>query len=452
MPDVLQTVREIQIIDTHEHLLSAEQARRSLQTIDHIILRTYVLADLLAAGMPLSLWSEVSRDEEAAWKVLQTYLGRVKNTAYFRSLARALQDLYGIMPDDLLHHDRSALSDRLRPAEHADWYGFVLHQKAGIQVALLDVGSTEVDRRLFQPVVRMDHFLYGFKRRAHSWRKLPPTLLTFSDVGLDVIEARYAATVRTFEDYLALLDHAFQQEVARGAVAIKVGLAYDRSLRFEAAPYLDARQVFEKPDDDVSASDARRFQDFMMRAIVQRAAEHGLPVQIHTGMQAGYWSALEHSNPTLLNNLFLEYPQANFDVFHGGYPYTSELAVLAKTYPNVYLNACWLPLISPSVAKRCLHEWIETVPWTKLLWGGDCQIVEETYGHVLLMRQLLSEVLVEKVSAGYFGPEDANDVACGILRDNALRLYRLGEPPALSSRAPPESVSSSTADERTQHT
>ncbi len=424
MSELAETINAISIIDTHEHLLSAERARRSLQTIDQVILYTYLLPDLLAAGMPLSLWSAAGQEAEAAWQNLQIYLRRINNTAYFRALTRALADLHGIQPDELLHLDRATLSARLCAADDDNWYPQVLQQKAGIQLALLDVGTTEMDRRLFQPVVRLDHFLYGFKRRALSWRKLPPTLQTFGAVGLDVIEAQYHVTVRSFSDYLDLLDRAFTQEVAAGAVAIKVGLAYDRSLRFEAASRLEAQCVFEQFDDDVSAADARRFQDYMMRTIVQGAAQHGLPVQIHTGMQAGYWSALEHSNPTLLNNLFLEFPETTFDLFHGGYLYTSELAVLGKTYPNVYLNACWLPLISPSVAKRCLHEWIETVPWTKLLWGGDCQIVEETYGHALLLRRLLTEVLEEKVVAGYFGIAEATAVASGLLRDNALRLYR----------------------------
>ena len=127
----------------------------------------------------------------------------------------------------------------------------------------------------------------------------------------------------------------------------------------------------------------------------------------------------------LLNTLFLEHPDAKFDVFHGGYPYTSELAALAKSFPNVYLNMCWLPLISPTVARRCLHEWIETVPQSKLLWGGDCQIVEETYGHTLVMREIVAQVLKEKVESGYFGLEVAEEIAVRILRQNAIDLYRL---------------------------
>ena len=39
--------------------------------------------------------------------------------------------------------------------------------------------------------------------------------------------------------------------------------------------------------------------------------------------------------------------------------------------------------------------------------GGDNWHVEETYGTMKLARQLIAEVLDEKLAAGYFGLEDA---------------------------------------------
>ena len=426
MGDLLETIWATRIIDTHEHILPHQVALQSVRGIDDLVLRTYVLSDLLAAGMPLELWSDAGQDKEAIWRQLQVYLRMVKNTAYFRSLSNALQELHKIAPDGLLLQNWEELSKQVsRAIEGKDWYWYVLHEKAGIDVALQDLGTTDVDRTFFRPVVRMDHFLYGFKRKVRSWRNLPPTLLTFSSVGLEAIEERYETRTRTFDDYLTLLDRTFEQDISSGAVAIKTGIAYDRSLRFEHVGEQEARRVFEKPDEQVTREEAIRFQDSMMHAIVDRAARHGIPIQIHTGIQAGYWSALEDSNPVLLNNLFLEHPDAKFDVFHGGYPYTSELAALAKSFPNVYLNMCWLPLISPTVARRCLHEWIETVPQSKLLWGGDCQIVEETYGHTLVMREIVAQVLKEKVESGYFGLEVAEEIAVRILRQNAIDLYRL---------------------------
>ena len=72
-----------------------------------------------------------------------------------------------------------------------------------------------------------------------------------------------------------------------------------------------------------------------------------------------------------LVNLFIEYREAKFDLFHGGYPYTGELLALAKNFPNVYLDLCWLHIISPTAAVCMLHEAIETVPVNKIFaFGG----------------------------------------------------------------------------------
>jgi hypothetical protein len=99
--------------------------------------------------------------------------------------------------------------------------------------------------------------------------------------------------------------------------------------------------------------------------------------------------------------------------------------VLAKTYSNVYLDFNWLPLISPVVAERMLAEWLDTVPASKLEWGGDCQHVEAVYGHVLQVREVLARVLTDKLVRGEFNEEMALDVARKLLRDNVWEIYAL---------------------------
>jgi uncharacterized protein len=57
--------------------------------------------------------------------------------------------------------------------------------------------------------------------------------------------------------------------------------------------------------------------------------------------------------------------------------------------------------------------------------GGDNWHCEETHGTLLLVRQLTGEVLDEKTRAGYFAPSDAQRLAAKILRENALRFFKL---------------------------
>ena len=57
--------------------------------------------------------------------------------------------------------------------------------------------------------------------------------------------------------------------------------------------------------------------------------------------------------------------------------------------------------------------------------GGDNWHVEETYGTLKLARQLVGEVLEEKLAAGYFHPADAQRLAAKVLRENAIAFFRL---------------------------
>ena len=163
-----------------------------------------------------------------------------------------------------------------------------------------------------------------------------------------------------------------------------------------------------------------------MHQVIRRAIEHHLPIQIHTGLQEGNGNLVANANPLHLVNLLIEYPEARFDLFHAGYPYQSQMATLGKNFPNAYVDLCWLHVISPWVARQTLHEWIETVPANKIFgFGGDYIFVEGAYAHSRLARDNVAAVLTEKVEAGYLTEEEAVALANKLLRENALRFFRL---------------------------
>jgi len=166
--------------------------------------------------------------------------------------------------------------------------------------------------------------------------------------------------------------------------------------------------------------------DYMWHRTIELARKYNKPIQIHTGLQAGDGNYIENSNPALLANLFLKYRDVKFILFHGGYPYGSELATLAKNFQNVYIDLCWLYIISPSYSERYLHEWLETVPANKIMaFGGDYHNIENVYGHLLFAKQIIANVLTEKVKDGYFSEEEAIKFADMMLHDNAVNLFKL---------------------------
>jgi predicted TIM-barrel fold metal-dependent hydrolase len=223
---------------------------------------------------------------------------------------------------------------------------------------------------------------------------------------------------------------ALEAYLAQGAVGIKIGLAYRRTIRFEKVPRADAERLFDRIvahlGEGLSWEEARPLQDYLIHQIVRAAIDKALPIQVHTGLQEGNENLLANSDPLHLTNLFIEYREARFDLFHGAYPFTGRALALAKNFPNVYLDLCWLPIISPRAYARVLHEAIETVPLNKIFaFGGDFIIPEGAYGHSVIARRVVSRVLGEKVEDGDLTEEEAVGVAERILRDNPAALYNL---------------------------
>ena len=238
-------------------------------------------------------------------------------------------------------------------------------------------------------------------------------------------------SIRTLDDLVLALEKVFESAKERGMVGIKSGLAYRRILYYENVMKEDAVRVLDLMLDEVkgrnlSFDDLKPLQDYMMHRVLELADKSRLPVVIHTGLHAGNGNIIENSKPTHLVNLFQQFPDVKFVLYHGSYPYGGELSTLAKNFRNVYIDLCWLHVISPSYTKRYLHEWLETVPASKIMgFGGDYQNVENVYGHLLFARQIIANVLAEKVRDGYFTESEAMKIAKMILYDNAVNLYKL---------------------------
>jgi len=231
--------------------------------------------------------------------------------------------------------------------------------------------------------------------------------------------------IQEFEDYLNYCDHLFRNNVANHAVCVKNSMAYSRSLDYEDVPYETAEKLFNRPSASLTPDEAKKIQDFMFHWIIQRAVEYDLPIQIHTGYLAGNGNVLENGRPVKLNHLFLEYPDAKFVLFHGGYPWTGEYAALAKMFPNVYLDIVWLPQITREHAILALDEMLDCVPYNKFFWGGDCGLIEESVGSLEYAKEVLAEVLSRRVDRGLMSMEVARDIAEGMFRENAIRVFKL---------------------------
>jgi predicted TIM-barrel fold metal-dependent hydrolase len=148
------------------------------------------------------------------------------------------------------------------------------------------------------------------------------------------------------------------------------------------------------------------------------------------------------SNPLGLLELIRAHRNVKFDLFHAGYPYARELGVVGKHYPNVWLNACWIYLITMAGSRQILSEWLDLVPAERLLgFGSDVRWPEMIYGHLVMARSCLADVLAEKVERDFLSPAAALDLVRLLLRDAPVALYRLpARAPAPPPRPPPHPI------------
>jgi uncharacterized protein len=152
-------------------------------------------------------------------------------------------------------------------------------------------------------------------------------------------------------------------------------------------------------------------EDVISALAANQATGDPLPVQVHCGFgdsDLHLWRA----DPGYLKPLVERFSETTFVLLHC-YPFVREAGWMAHVYGNVHFD---LSLTIPHVSRprAVLEEALELAPVSKLLYASDAARTPELY---LLAanwwRDALADVLDREADARM------------ILRDNALRVYRL---------------------------
>jgi hypothetical protein len=411
-------IGNVRVVDTHEHLETQAGWMKNGKLDFMLLLQHYSYDDIRSAGMPKSTFGTLQTDSLTVmekWNILKPYWEATSNTAYCRAALLTADKLFGVK--DLNETTVEELSSKIKNAYQTDWYNHVLIEKCGIDYVIADTENHNLgDPGMFKYVKRFGEFIFAVSAQK-----------------IETVAKQQNTSIKTLDDFVTALGIAFHKSMDKDNVAVKIGTAYERTLFFEEVSKERAEAVFNKiinlPAGEVlpyNGSEIKPLQDYMVHRILDLAKATNTPVQIHTGLQAGDGNYIQNSNPAHLANLFLKYRDVKFILFHGGYPFGGELASLAKNFRNVYIDMCWLYIISPSYSERYLNEWLETVPASKIMaFGGDFRNVENIYGHLLVAKQVVTKVLTEKVRDGYFTESEALKIAQMIFHDNAVRILKL---------------------------
>lgn len=417
--ELLATISEFEIIDTHEHLPAREADRPANSDVLSEWLFHYFSCDLVSAGLSdagLAAARDPSHDLLERWDIIEPYWHAARSTGYGRVLDITARDIYGITRVE--RGTICALNEAFHAARtRGGHYDYVLKEKSRIALSVVD-SDCNCDRRYFASAMRFDDFIMPQHR-----------------TQIEQIGERVGIRIHRLTDWEEALSKSLQQALDIGVVTVKTGLAYLRSLHFPKVDYATAeREFYDAFSERNSPAWRPRYerdealQNYMMHALLRLADQQGLTVQIHTGLQEGNGNIIIDANPVQLTNLFLEYGNVRFDIFHMGYPYMLELSALAKNFRNVYIDMCWGHIISPEAARRGLVEWLDTVPANKICaFGGDFCFVDGIYGHQYLARRNVATALAQKIADDSFDLDRAKEIAHWLFIDNPINLFNLSK-------------------------
>jgi hypothetical protein len=414
----------IKVINTHEHQRWPEELGQHNYNFFHLMAMSYLVADVNSAGAHgYSLQQLDTLDTDALWDIYGDKLNFTRTTSYYGHFVRGFKKLYGF--DDLYftRENIRVLSDSIRKrySDYHSWFDRAFNE-AGYEVIFLDRYwdrySTEIDERYYALVIDVSSMILQVSRRPGKGEELRTIYKAAADAGI---------VINTFDDYLRYCDTLIERNYRRGAVCLKNALAYQRTLSYEDVPYETAAALFSRPASSLTDAEAKKIQDFMFHWAIRKAIKLDLPIQIHTGYLAGNGNTLENSMPLKLTNLFLQYPEARFILFHGGFPWTGEFTALGKMFPNVCLDLVWLPQISRQEAVSALDVMLDCVPYNKIFWGGDCHLIEESVGSLGYAKDVVAEVLAARVRRGVLTEDVAFEIIDRIFRENAIEAFKLDD-------------------------
>jgi glucuronate isomerase len=425
---LLKAVEELEIIDTHEHIIAERD--RLAQPVDFFTLAGhYALNDVISAGLAAADRQRIENPHTPLaerWRAFEPYWKHARLTGYGQALRIAIGDIYGF--EEISGSNLARINDAIRSQNKPGFYRSVLRQRAKIRFAVLDdywnAVPVKPDQELFVMARKFDRFV-----------------LPASPRDVRQLEELTGVSITSLTGLKQALEKSFQQALEAGMVTVKSTIAYNRELLFQEVGETDAARDFEALMKSARPIPAgfrhsvvrpfRNLEDHLFHHVIRLADAHRLPVQVHTGLLAGNGCFVANTNARHLTNLFYLFPRVRFDLFHISYPYQSELAVLAKLFPNVYIDFCWAHVISPGGARRALHEFLDTVPANKIFgFGGDYRYPELSYAHARMARRNIAQVLAEKTEHGDCTEQEALELARLLLHDNPACLF---SPPKVRS-------------------
>jgi hypothetical protein len=439
---LLAGISALPVVDCHEHMGGPQFTDPGREPIAALI-GSYLGVELMSAGADRAtflLLRDPQVSTERKWPIFQPLWQHTQHTAYGRVTRLILRDVYGEPEMSLaaLHHVAEQLAER----DEASYWRTL--DQAHIRLVLTDVlginppgdfgkylrgEQTFPDRFRLLISLPLFHVVAAQDNITHDWVIAGSARDWY---GVQQVGQWADCHITSLDEFLEAVFEVMQQAKARGAVGLKDQCAYVRSLDYELVPRCDAERIFNQLLADPRAvlgwPAAKPLDDFLFHEYMRFARELHLPVQLHTGHMAGVFNRVEKANAAHLSRVMELHQGVRFDLFHGNWPYMDDLLFLAKNYPNMAMDCCWLHIIDPLYAQELLKRSVVTVPHGKVHgFGGDYHDMPEySAAHLQIARHVIAATLTDLVEQGWLDEAEALPIAADWLYNNPNVFFKLG--------------------------
>ena len=361
---------------------------------------------------------------EAVFRAILPLLEQCRGLSTYAAYREALRELYSLEGDDLTLEnwqelDRQVVATYRKHGERA-WQREAM-ERAGVvkQVHIcqlpyvtdhwgeLPAQEREAQASVLVPSLVLDGYCFtGFAQNEEMRQR-----------SMEIVGLR----PKTYDEHLRFCERVLDRFVHEGGRCVKLLAAYTRTLKFEEVSADVARRRYAKGVELREGEELRLLQDNLVWAVLEMANARSLPLLVHTG----YSIPTEWGDPECLLNLVgsARLQGLKIALCHAGWPNEAGAMIMARTFRNCFFDLSWIPLLSPSVARRILAAAIDMVPMNKMMIGTDCGTAECFYGTVKLIRRVLGDVLEQKVLERQFDVRVAKTIAKKILCENAVEFF-----------------------------
>jgi predicted TIM-barrel fold metal-dependent hydrolase len=415
------------VIDTHEHI-SSEAELLGLQLDIFNLFIPYIVDNLESAGITddeMALMKNGQAPFNDRWAAFYKYYPAIQNSTYILALQTALAEQYQFKNYGLEECQR--ISDLLKKdfASKGFMKKFFERNKIESMLTFRSPASEEVRRS------------YGVDKMM-----LVPTVnnICVKDANsLSEIAKLTETPIRNLDDILAGIDKLFKEYAAAGIKNIKFGSAYNREINYKARTRDEAEASFAKimvtPFDYSDAKPNKYYvfhledyhiplDDYLGVYMIKQAEKYNMNVIFHVGIFAWNFNSVKNNHASSLEWLIKNFPKVNFVILHAGYPFFDEAILLAKYYPNVYINMTWDHIIERGISIDIMKRYIEMLPTSKIhLFGGDYLFPQQIYGSVIFTKENLYIALSDLIKKGILNEEQAKKIAVDWLYNNPKAFY-----------------------------